>query len=342
MSVSDPQPVPKGPPPGDVGALLIGMALGGVSCGVVMQQTVFYLGHFPQDGMSLRLWVVCMWVLVMVTTVLDTHTVYNYFVTHYGEATYAAFEDWGVNASSAVTGTVILLVQSFFIVRIRRLRKTVYPTSRLTDPMVGFFIILALFAFGTTLQSTYYDFRQPHARIRRPIYISNVTVGILLDFLITITMVEILHYHRREFPVKRNPLVQLVLFFITRGIILTLFQTFLVILAYAIPANFTNFGIYACLSKVYVLSALVTLNNRERLRRRREMLTGYQHSSIPIPELNLTAIATDDMRLSASSRQLRRQYSEESIEPMELEMKGTSHPETSSSDPTHSNTTLDV
>ncbi|KAI0045535.1 hypothetical protein FA95DRAFT_1607644 [Auriscalpium vulgare] len=276
-------------PPGGPGALIIGVVLAAMLYGVTSQQVVFYFGHFPQDGFFVKLWVIALWILDTVTTALSGHVVYNFFVLRFGELSYFPLSNWAFSVAALTTGAIIFLVQAFFIFRIRKLRRRVFPESRLTNVMFVFFTLLSLYAFATSIQLTYYDVSLPEAASRRPIYISNITIGTGLDVLITFAMVLILHQHRNEFAAKRNSIEQLIFFFFTRGVILTVFQALQVTLSYAAPKTNSWFVVFVCISKVYANSALVTLNNRERLERRASearqlgyMMSGTYELSAPL------------------------------------------------------------
>ncbi|KAI0055961.1 hypothetical protein BV25DRAFT_1666578 [Artomyces pyxidatus] len=250
-------------PGGDPGALLIGIVFASVLYGMTSQQTVFYFAHF-QDTLIIRVWVAVLWVLETVTTVFESLVINDYFIHHYGHIGVDATNDTYFSVSSITTGCIIFLVQIFFIVRIRKLRNTVYPTSIWNNVVFVFFIILAVFSFSTSIQLTYYDIASPDNPLRQPVYIANVSVETALDLFITISLVVILHQHRNEFAKKKNPIEQLIMFFTTRGIVLTLFQISMLIIPYSLPGDYSFFAIYTCFSKIYVNSALVTLNNRQR------------------------------------------------------------------------------
>ncbi|KAI0067468.1 hypothetical protein BV25DRAFT_1819815 [Artomyces pyxidatus] len=264
LGVRNPAPVIL-PPGHDPGALIIGIVFASLLYGLTSQQTIFYFTHF-RDGIILRIWVVALWILETVTTIFEGLVVTNYFITHFGE-NLSTVDNSFFSVSSVATGGIIFLVQGFFIVRIRTLRNTVYPTSIWNNIIFVFFTALACFSFATSIQLTYYDVRSPRNGYRKPIYLSNISIETALDVFITVALVLILHQHRNEYSKKKNPIEQLILFFITRGIILTLFQFCMLIIPYALPGHNSFFAVYSCFSKIYVNSALVTLNNRQRLLR---------------------------------------------------------------------------
>ncbi|KAI0045530.1 hypothetical protein FA95DRAFT_118701 [Auriscalpium vulgare] len=289
MSLRDSDGSVYRPPSGAPGAIIIGVVLGSFLYGVTSQQVIFYFTNFSRDSLVIRLWVVALWILDTTTTALEVCVVYQFYVRRYGESDRSPFDHC---IAAVLTGATIFLVQAFFVFRIRQLRKTVFPASRFTNAMFAFFSILALFALATSIQLTYYDLRDPNSQFRRPIYISNISIGTGLDVFITIAMVLLLHQHINEFAGNRNPIEQLIFFFITRGIILTLAQVLQVTLTYAAPGN-SWFAVFTCISKVYANSALVTLNNRERLERQstgRSMDDGYacDDSVELVPSFDLT------------------------------------------------------
>ncbi|KAI0060568.1 hypothetical protein BV25DRAFT_1917650 [Artomyces pyxidatus] len=297
-------------PQGDIGIILIGSIFAALLYGITSQQTVFYFTHFHQDGLIVRIWVITLWILDTATTWFVGLIVYNYFINHFGTVVYHPLSDWSFSISSITTGTIIFLVHAFFIIRIRKLRKSVYPTSKLNDALVVFFGILAVYSYASSIEMTYFDFRFPKGKVEMGTYVSNISVETALDLFITIALVGILQQHRHEFAKRKNPIEQLMIFFITRGIILTTFQTLMLILPYTDKTNYAFFAPYCCLSKVYVNSALVTyariaplldpgltlaislrLNNRERFLRQAPQYEGsHRCTSIEftIPGLRLS------------------------------------------------------
>ncbi|KAI0045533.1 hypothetical protein FA95DRAFT_1607643 [Auriscalpium vulgare] len=305
-------------PPNQPGGILIGCVVAAVLYGFTSQQMVFYFSHFPQDGIALKIWAAMVWVFDTLATILTVLVAYDYFILRYGEAIRRPLDNWWFSIAGVATGATICLVHGFFIFRIRKLRKTVYPGSPLNHIIFVFFSIMALFCFASSIQLTYYDFRDPQSYYRRPMFISNVSVQTALDLFITIALVTMLQFHRNEFTAKSSPIEQLTFFFLTRGVVLTyvfstnlpspshldvegnsVFQVLLVAVPYAVPGSLAPFALFACVSNVYANSALVTLNNRDRIMRG----DGTTHSSLfhhssmqfAIPDLPLTSFETEGL-----------------------------------------------
>ncbi|KAI0045531.1 hypothetical protein FA95DRAFT_1607641 [Auriscalpium vulgare] len=312
-------------PPNQPGWLIVGIVFSALFYGFTSQQIVFYFGHFPQDGWIMKTWALAIWVIDTISTILTVQTVYNFFVTRYGQVVIAPLDNWWYSIAGVTTGTIIFLVHGcvgfssfgsanarypsspFSPTDLDAVRRTVYPTSPLNDIIFIFFGVMALFCFGSSIQLTYYDLRDPRSALRRPMFISNVSIETALDLFITVAMVSLLQNHRGEFTTKKSPVYQLTFFFITRGVVLTVFQVFLVAVPYAAPESFSSFAIFACVSKVYANSALVTLNNRERLARRKDNSTRGAQSSIrfTIPDLQLTSFDTVEGQTPAPVHHLR-------------------------------------
>ncbi|KAI0032390.1 hypothetical protein K488DRAFT_85873 [Vararia minispora EC-137] len=151
----------------------------------------------------------------------------------------------------------------------------------------------------------------------QPILISNLSVETGLDVFLTIALLHILGMHRNHFSTRRDDFVgRLMVFFTTRGIVMTqslpncndnnraygatdtvFTERQFTSAQFAVDSDslvWTAMSIVA--SKVYALSVLVTLNNREHERRRTQQRGEDLHDgtiSFRIPNLATPRVMCD-------------------------------------------------
>ncbi|KAI0045532.1 hypothetical protein FA95DRAFT_1607642 [Auriscalpium vulgare] len=281
----------------DPGALLIGLIITTFLAGMTGHQTWFYFTHFTNDGIEIKLWVLAIWSFDLITAALYSATVYFFLISHSGDPDYIAYNSRAWDAASITTGITIFLVQTFFVARIWRLRQIVYPRARINVVICITFLILAVYALASSAAMTYYDFKgtASHTPHLRNVYLSNVGIETGLDLLITVTLVHILTQHHNEFSRKKSPFEALLLLFVTRGIIVALYQILLLILPFAIHGSYIWAAFLFSLSKVYANSALMTLNNRRR--------SGGDSSVTPEPRATTIQFTMPDL-LSGSDGEL--------------------------------------
>ncbi|KAI0046449.1 hypothetical protein FA95DRAFT_1596260 [Auriscalpium vulgare] len=279
----------------NVGALLIGAVLSSFLVGVTAYQTLLYFTSFPGDKLSLKIWVLLIWLFDFLAAVLHSFMVYIYFVNHRDEPLFIAFKIWAWDAGSLAMGLTTFTVQLFFIASIWRLRQIVYPQYRFLNlTMCTIFSALAVYTQGSSITIAYMDLSnrhnpEPSPRVK-PIFNSNVGTETALDILITASLIHILHQHRNEFAQRKSPFTQLLAFFLTRGCVIAGYQIILLIVPLLAGVSYTWVPLLFCLSRVYANSAIMTLNNRRQPRDMHDQ-TGDERPSfhVTLPTIHFTS-----------------------------------------------------
>ncbi|KAI0320931.1 hypothetical protein OF83DRAFT_467725 [Amylostereum chailletii] len=176
---------------------------------------------------------------------------------------------WPLLASGLLTGLIIFLVQIFFIVRIWKVRRSVYPDSPWTFVMSGVFTILALFAITTSIALNTISCRAGASGVDlvHTLLDANIAVETSLDVLLTVALVCLLNDHRNEFGDKSNsPIERLIVFFIARGVGVSVWQVFGFLGDVTLTNKSVWFAVAMCTASVYTCSVLATVNNRDRSR----------------------------------------------------------------------------
>ncbi|KAI0046450.1 hypothetical protein FA95DRAFT_1606887 [Auriscalpium vulgare] len=251
-----------------VGALLIGAVVSSSLAGVTAYQTVLYFTQFPNDALGTKIWVFLIWLFDFLSAVFHSAMVCTYFVNHQDDPSFIAFELWTWDAGTIAMGLTTITVQLFFIVRIWRLRQTVYPhTRKLNLAICIIFITLALYTEVSGLMLAYMDLDPKNSvpsSVIRPLFNSSVGTETALDILITAMLIHILHQHRNEFAPRKSPFAQLLLFILTRGCVIAVYQVILLVIPHLIGSTYAWVPFLFCLSRVYANSAIMTLNNRRQ------------------------------------------------------------------------------
>ncbi|KAI0047706.1 hypothetical protein FA95DRAFT_1558801 [Auriscalpium vulgare] len=275
---------------GGVGALLIGSVIAAALSGVTCYQTSCYFDRFPKDRIDLKIWVALIMLFDVISTVGSSAITYDFFVKHYGDMYYSVWTSWAWGVGTMATSSTVLLVQLFFISRIWQLRQVIYFHRQTFNKVLRMVMtFLALYPCGVAfVQAVYQNLsasirRQPAAsKINwKPLDYSYVLTSTALDMLITAALIHILRQQPNEFPHIRNPFARLTHFFITRGVIMGMYQIIVISLPFPPPDKaYAVVPVLFCVSKVFANSALITLNNRRT--NEDDTIQGISRTSIQI------------------------------------------------------------
>ncbi|KAI0046448.1 hypothetical protein FA95DRAFT_1573145 [Auriscalpium vulgare] len=250
------------------GALLIGIILS---------------SFFPDDGIKLKIWVVLICLFDFVTAVLHSVMVYIYFVNHQDEPFFIAFNIWAWDGltklavhlsvcSRALTNFILTQTDFLLTVSADCGKSYTLTMDASISPSVSYSIEYRTECSGSVHRSFYYSSRL--CRIIAPMFDSTMGVETTLDILITASLIHIVHQHRNEFAPRcllgdrerKNPFMQLMVFFLTRGCVITCFQVILVVVMHIYGITYIWAPLVFCTSQVYAISAIMTLNNRRKPR----------------------------------------------------------------------------
>ncbi|KAI0047711.1 hypothetical protein FA95DRAFT_1197916 [Auriscalpium vulgare] len=232
-----------------------------------------------------------------IATSAQSAVMYKFFVEHYGDTRYVAYNTW--QTENMATGTTQVLVQLFFVSRIWRLHQIFHPGRKAFNIFIRMVLtVIAIYPYVAIIALTYQDLttsaRQQHtARTHNvdPLYFSSVATSAALDILITAMLTHILRQQPNKFAHRHNPFKRLFIFFITRGVIIVIYQMFVLILPQKLEKSYTWVPVLFCLGKVYANSALMTLNNRQKRKDETTSATNLTSGQITLPYLH---VALDD------------------------------------------------
>ncbi|KAF9455990.1 hypothetical protein BDZ94DRAFT_1315614 [Collybia nuda] len=246
-----------------VNGSVIGYVIAMVLLGISLVQTWTYF-HTNRDRWPLRLFVVIIVLLDMSETYCATYMVHYYLVTKFGEVDALGSPITMVSVEFAITSVMYFLVHIFFARRLWMLGKSLWL------PGIILFTSTAMLAAAASAVSAqlseghmFDDFHQ-----RRILIESSLchALGVVTDVLVTIGLYRTLATTQTDFKNTRLVLQRILYFTVTRGILVSTVQVGHVAM-YVIHPETILFWVtlYLILTKLYVLTTLVTLNSRESL-----------------------------------------------------------------------------
>ncbi|ETW76194.1 hypothetical protein HETIRDRAFT_148361 [Heterobasidion irregulare TC 32-1] len=252
------------------GSLLIGTILSGIFYGITSLQSIHYFnGYADRDQWKMKTLVSVLLLIDTIVMVLHFHAAYHYFVVAFGDA--SALEGqimtWSFQLESVFTGVVTFLCQMFFVIRIRKLHRGLYPDSTFAPWLFSSLTLLAVVAFVTSLVLSIILFLNPlwltlETERLQELMIANIVFATVLDVFITIALCVILERHRSGFKSTDSLINGLMRFMITRGIITTVIQGATLVTYLALPSTFIWLIFHLSTSKIYANAVLTTLTSR--------------------------------------------------------------------------------
>ncbi|KAL1950532.1 hypothetical protein VTO73DRAFT_5656 [Trametes versicolor] len=248
------------------GVMLISTIIVSALYGVTVLQTLYYYDRFPKDHWLLKSAVAIIWVLDTVTIVLDTHAVYFYLIANYNNPSALSIQVWSAQVEVIVTYTVVVMVQTFFIIRIYQLR----PYAWYIPVPMG---ILALASYALVIAIEVAVFQKANwgnlqsSQVNDPL-VANWVLGMIVDIAITVVLCWYLSSEKVYVRRRTHRLInKIIVFSVNRGAIAAVVQimTLLTKFIYS-PENLVWLAFHNVLSKVYANSMLATLNSRTALR----------------------------------------------------------------------------
>ncbi|KAI0357565.1 hypothetical protein OH77DRAFT_1519453 [Trametes cingulata] len=249
------------------GAMLVSTIIVAALFGVTVLQSIHYFHTFPRDSRVLKATVAIVWVLDMITVMLDTHAVYYYLIVNYNNPLALTTEVWSARVELLVTYTVVLIVQIFFILRIYRLRQYGWYISipvLLGGMAIASYALLATIGVRVFKDDSWGDVKT--AMVNIPI-VANWVLGMAVDIGITVILCWYLWSEKIYVRQKTHRMLnRVIIFSVNRGAIAAVVQIMTLLAKFIWPQNLVFLAFHNALSKVYANSMLATLNSRAGLR----------------------------------------------------------------------------
>ncbi|KAL1746894.1 hypothetical protein HDZ31DRAFT_61719 [Schizophyllum fasciatum] len=267
--MDSPAPAQGNPIETPLGMLLIGLIISCALYGLNFLQIYLYFRAFPQDSWWLKLMVALLLALDTAGTALSGHGVYTYLIKHFGDPTAIAGIDTSLEIESQITNFITLIVQWFYgysLIQLAAGRKLKWIAFLI------FFLALVSFAFGTAavannfLTAHFEGLTMKNARIISGFALGGATA---CDIVITAALCTFFFRSKTGFKPTDNILDKLLIFTINRGAIAFAVQILNCILYFTHTAQLIWTPFHFALSKVYAISLVATLNQRDTYRNER-------------------------------------------------------------------------
>ncbi|KZP05389.1 hypothetical protein FIBSPDRAFT_967310 [Athelia psychrophila] len=261
---------------------LSGSILSLILFGVCLSQALTYCRNCKGDRLWVKLFVGMLVILDVSTSVITAAWMYRLFIKNHGDISMLAKADPLGAAVDVVIGFTQCAVQLFFAWRLHIIGTTLYP--ELTQPASAFtlrdfiiakqhwltaFICVASFLtlvgdVGTGLASLWVDYA--HLASIAPIALTSGFASIVADVFITVAMTYHLQRAKGTFVRADRLLGRIIQLTLQNGCLTTLTAVVDVTLYLSTPEPYFIAGTLV-LPKLYVNSALSSLNARKHLRR---------------------------------------------------------------------------
>ncbi|KAF7356484.1 hypothetical protein MVEN_00981500 [Mycena venus] len=297
-----PSPIPLD---NTLGALYIGVAASSVVFGInCMQSFLYFAEHSKRDGRFFKAFVLVLWILELLTVVLINHGVYFYSISNFGDLNVLAEPTiWSIVVEIGLSTFVAFMVQSFFAYRVYILgggKKLLLPCIIMVLTLAQF----AMGLVYTKVALSFKRFSGGNKRLRKynlflllkfvfdigveqkPYVMTLFGLELAADFLIAASSIFYLRQHsqRSEVHATQHVIYVLIKYVVntcllevlclipiialaSRGQFYLRYSFGLITYQWASEATTLIFGPFVLvLPRVYSLSLLCSLNNRDHLR----------------------------------------------------------------------------
>ncbi|KAI0364321.1 hypothetical protein BV20DRAFT_1057299 [Pilatotrama ljubarskyi] len=243
------------------GAFLIATFIGLIMYGLTLHQSYRYYRLFPKDAVILKITVTLTVLLETIHIVLCMHVCYYYLVAKYFKPTALLDGVWSIRILPVSTVLVILISEGFFTRRVYLIggefRAIVVVAPVLMLVILGFGIAASVEAF---VRPTFAEFEKVAWMTS-----AGFGVAVLVDFLLTGTLILVLQKSRTGFRRMDSLIDLLIIYAINTGLLTGIFSLLSFIFAIVSPDKliYSAFNIVA--AKSYANSLLAVLNSRKSL-----------------------------------------------------------------------------
>ncbi|RDX54116.1 hypothetical protein OH76DRAFT_1479167 [Lentinus brumalis] len=249
-----------------LGAWLVGTFASATLQGVLFVQIYSYFRQYPNDPRFVKIWVLVVYFLELVMTVLSMHSCYFYLVTNYLKiAVLLSNIVWSMKIIPVLGGAVTLLTQIFLARRIYVLKRS-FRLIALTAVLLTVGLFGEKFQFFWLIDSKSKTAASPQLAAS---WLASASSCLILaaDLMLTFAFIYFLRTNRSGIVSRTNSLLDLlVLYAVSSGLVLCTVNILNV--ALALPKTLAYSATSLVLTKLYSITFMVWLNAREPLRDR--------------------------------------------------------------------------
>ncbi|KAJ6476616.1 hypothetical protein DFH09DRAFT_1379514 [Mycena vulgaris] len=259
-----PKPFPPPPPfphkmyDKVIGALMVGSWANSSLYIIELMQAYQYYTNYSADHYYIKLTIALCLAVDTLSIAANYGGVYLYSVVHWGDAAYVQNEYWPIYVYCLSTGFTAFVVQSFLIFRYLRATRG-YITSVLLFMTSSAALVGAVVTAAIVMQYTTYA--------QRNHVVAPVTIWLVAsasaDIALAVTLVWQLRQMQSSFKSTRSIISRLIRSSVQTGTITSIFATIVLITYLTDKESNVTVGIGFCLGRVYTLTFLYNLNNRQ-------------------------------------------------------------------------------
>ncbi|KAH7908456.1 hypothetical protein BJ138DRAFT_1128448 [Hygrophoropsis aurantiaca] len=268
---------------GEYDGQFVGIVLAACLSGITIVQGWIYVND-NRDSWMLRCLVLCLILADLTTSALDLKVMHRNLVENFGDLEALVQAHLDIISEYALTVVVVFLVQLFFLTRIYLLKQKRWwlPT------VIGAF---AAGGFVTGIMAIHLLNQHPRVAFltnteSKILFGVNGGFSVAADVLITLCLTWSLASAKRGIKRSDNILQKLLLYIVSRGLLVAITQLLFLILYLVKPGALWWVPFHFILSKLYVITMVAMLNGRTSFRAQEDQIQSstsmFTHSE-PLP-----------------------------------------------------------
>ncbi|KAI0076925.1 hypothetical protein K474DRAFT_1662308 [Panus rudis PR-1116 ss-1] len=253
------------------GGTLIEIALSMILYGITLTQTYVYYLNYPDDSLWLKLHIAAVTVVETIHTIFIIHMSYAYLITDFGHLEELERIVWSAGGSATLGMVIVALVQGFYIRRIWILSGKNKPLTFTIAALAFVRVVFGLATSTLTLLLGTWDTFRSH---KGPLFTlaTGLSLSALVDLLIAVTLMYYLHRSRTGLKHTDHLIRSLMAYIVNTGAITMIVSIAIVLTFVFLKGSLLFAGLVQMSSKLYANSLLGTLNARNLLRRKADMM----------------------------------------------------------------------
>ncbi|KAI9058829.1 hypothetical protein FKP32DRAFT_1680528 [Trametes sanguinea] len=245
-----------------LGAWLLGTFFGTLLQGTVYHQAYRYSRLYPNDPMYLKLWVLVVVLIETLNTALTWHSSYVYLIKNFANPiALLGAPVWSMSVLPIPGSLAAVVSQAFFARRLYMINRRYTPIAIVA---MACFLSFAGFYIGLSIRSLKVH-NLPESLTFSWMASTGSSIMMAGDFLVTSVLIYALQKSRTGIPRTDSLLDLLIVYAVSTGFIICVFNALNVAFAFAFPSNLIYSAFSIILTKLYANTLLVALNTRKSL-----------------------------------------------------------------------------
>ncbi|KAE9399439.1 hypothetical protein BT96DRAFT_975848 [Gymnopus androsaceus JB14] len=244
------------------GMFFNGMVISSSLFGINVLQCYIYFRSYGRDHFIIKATVASTLLLDTLGMLFLAKGIYGYLITEWGNPSSLEYLDYGVCIQSLVAVFIAAIVQCFFI-------HSIYVVSLKNRFITGFILFLWIAALGSGIAVNIEALVRRNTGILADTHFKILlglffNMSVFCDLATTTSLCYLLRKAKSGFRHTDTLVDKIIVYALSRGILTFILQALETIFFVALPDSDLAWTlIHFCLSKVYTISLLVTLNRRD-------------------------------------------------------------------------------